>query len=48
MIFSELHFYSETLGLQTAVNLILPDPGVIARSKAPVPVLYLLYGRLGA
>lgn len=47
MIFSELHFYSETLGLQTAVNLILPDPGVIARSKAPVPVLYLLHGRYG-
>lgn len=47
MFLSEMHFYSESLGLQTSVNVLMPDPGVIAQSKAPVPVLYLLHGLSG-
>lgn len=44
MIFSDFHFFSETLGIQTAAYVLLPDPGVMAQSRAPVSVLYLLHG----
>ena len=47
MFLNEMHFFSEALGLQTSVNIIMPEPDVIARSKAPVPVLYLLHGLSG-
>ena len=47
MFLSEMHFFSEALGLQTSVNVLMPDPGVIARSNAPVPVIYLLHGLSG-
>lgn len=44
MIFSDFHFYSATLGIQTAAYVLLPDPGVMAQSAAPAPALYLLHG----
>ena len=44
MIFSDFHFYSEVLGIQTAAYVLLPEPQVMAQSASPVPVLYLLHG----
>ncbi len=44
MAFFEAHLYSPALGLQTTVNVLLPDPDVLARSDAPLPTLYLLHG----
>ncbi len=44
MIFSDFHFYSEVLGIQTAVYVLMPDEKVMKQSKEPVPVLYLLHG----
>lgn len=44
MVFSDFHFYSEVLGIQTAAYVLLPPPEVMAQSAAPVPVLYLLHG----
>ena len=44
MVFSDFHFYSEVLGIQTAVYVLMPDEKVMKQSKEPVPVLYLLHG----
>ena len=44
MVFSDFHFYSEVLGIQTAAYVLLPDEKLIKQSKQPVPVLYLLHG----
>lgn len=44
MVFSDFHFYSQTLGIQTAAYVLLPDPQIMAQSDEPVPVLYLLHG----
>lgn len=44
MVFSDFHFYSEVLGIQTAAYVLLPDPQVMAQSASPIPVLYLLHG----
>lgn len=44
MIFTDFHFYSETLGIQTAVYILLPDKAVLKQSDKPLPVLYLLHG----
>ena len=41
MVFSDFHFYSEVLGIQTAVYVLMPDEKVLRQSKEPVPVLYL-------
>jgi S-formylglutathione hydrolase FrmB len=39
MALAHLHFYSQTLGKQTAAEVLLPDSG-----KGPFPVFYLLHG----
>jgi len=44
MVFSDFHFYSEVLGIQTAAYVLMPDEKLIKQSKKPVPVLYLLHG----
>ena len=44
MVFSDFHFYSEVLGIQTAAYILLPQPQVAAQSSSPIPVLYLLHG----
>ena len=44
MVFSDFHFYSETLGIQTAVYVLMPEMDVMADQKKPLPVLYLLHG----
>lgn len=44
MFFSDFHFYSDTLQIQTAVYVLMPDEKVLKQSKEPVPVLYLLHG----
>jgi len=45
MIWNDFHFYSETLGIQTAAYVLLPDPARMeARAGKPLPTLYLLHG----
>lgn len=44
MMFSDFHFFSEVLGIQTAAYVLMPDEKVLKQSKEPVPVLYLLHG----
>lgn len=44
MVFSDFHFYSEVLGIQTAAYVLLPDEETLMRSRTAVPVLYLLHG----
>ena len=44
MVFSDLHFYSETLGIQTAAYVLMPEMDVMETQKKPLPVLYLLHG----
>lgn len=44
MVFSDFHFYSEALGVQTAVYVLMPEMDVMATQKKPLPVLYLLHG----
>lgn len=44
MVFSDFHFYSEVLGIQTAAYVLMPDEKLLKQSKQPVPVLYLLHG----
>lgn len=44
MVFSDFHFYSEVLGIQTAVYVLMPEEKLLKQSKQPVPVLYLLHG----
>ena len=38
MVFSDFHFYSEVLGIQTAAYILLPQPQVAAQSSSPIPV----------
>lgn len=45
MIWSDIHFYSETLQIQTAAYVLLPEADVLqARGGKPLPALYLLHG----
>lgn len=44
MVFSDFHFYSEVLGIQTAAYVLLPDEKTLSLSRSPLPVLYLLHG----
>lgn len=44
MTFSDFHFFSEALGIQTAAYVLMPEPKVMAQSAKPLPVLYLLHG----
>ena len=45
MIWSDFHFYSETLQIQTAAYVLLPEADVLqARGGKPLPALYLLHG----
>lgn len=44
MFFSDFHFRSDALGIQTAAYVLLPDEKTLLRSQTPVPVLYLLHG----
>lgn len=44
MMFSDFHFFSEVLGIQIAVYVLMPDEKVLKQSREPVPVLYLLHG----
>jgi len=39
-----LHFYSESLAVQTAVHVILPQPGPTLAARERYPVLWLLHG----
>lgn len=51
MAFSEIHFYSKTLGMDTAINVILPESqqGIGMQGEKvymeSYPVLWLLHGR---
>lgn len=47
MVFSDFHFYSETLQTQTAVYVLMPAEKVLKQSRKPLPVLYLLHGLNG-
>ncbi len=45
MFFSDFHFYSEALGVQTAAYVLLPDANVMRQQGGgPLPALYLLHG----
>jgi len=44
MIFSDFHFYSNTLGIQTTAYVLMPEMDVMRTQKKPLPVLYLLHG----
>ena len=37
MVFTDFHFYSEVLGIQTAAYVLLPEPKVMNQSAAPLP-----------
>lgn len=44
MVFNDFHFYSETLGIETAAYILMPEMGVMKTQQKPLPVLYLLHG----
>lgn len=45
MIWSDFHFYSQALGIQTAAYVLLPEDEVLRkRGGKPLPTLYLLHG----
>ena len=45
MAFTEFHYYSETLGIDVSVNVILPETRIMAQQEGkPLPTLYLLHG----
>ncbi|MEG1196387.1 MAG: alpha/beta hydrolase family protein [Clostridia bacterium] len=45
MYFSDFHFFSETLGIQTAAYVLLPDEQTMcAQGGGLIPTLYLLHG----
>ena len=44
MVFSDFHFFSDVLNIQTAAYILLPEPKTMAQSASPLPVLYLLHG----
>lgn len=45
MIWNDFHFYSATLGVQTAAYVLLPEPQVMPQQGgALLPTLYLLHG----
>lgn len=47
MALIDCHFYSEVLGMGTAMNVIVPEPGGSKKARRKqYPVLYLLHGRL--
>ena len=39
MVFSDFHFYSEVLGIQTAAYVLMPEMDVMATQKKPLPCL---------
>ena len=45
MVWNDFHFYSETLGIQTAAYVLMPEADVLAENAGkPLPTLYLLHG----
>ena len=45
MIWSDFHFFSETLQIQTAAYVLLPEADVLKNhAERPIPTLYLLHG----
>ena len=45
MIWNDIHFYSNTLGIQTAAYVLLPDHQTrLEHIDEPIPTLYLLHG----
>ncbi len=45
MIWNDFHFFSQTLQIQTAAYVLLPDADVLAEHAGePIPTLYLLHG----
>ena len=44
MVFNDFHFYSETLGIETAAYILMPEMHVMKTQQKPLPVLYLLHG----
>ena len=45
MIWNDFHFFSESLGIQTAAYVLLPEYAQLAaRPGEPLPTLYLLHG----
>ena len=44
MIFSDFHFSSTALGIQTTAYVLMPEMNVMKTQKKPLPVLYLLHG----
>lgn len=44
MIFTELHFFAETLGLNTAMTVLLPQPPYGQTGRPTYRTLYLLHG----
>lgn len=45
MIWNDFHFHSQTLGIETAAYVLLPEhKAVVSRGYQPIPTLYLLHG----
>jgi len=45
MIWNDFHFHSQTLGIETAAYVLLPDyKTMVDREFQPIPTLYLLHG----
>ena len=44
-MWNDLHFYSPTLGIQTAAYVLLPELAILEKHAGePIPALYLLHG----
>jgi S-formylglutathione hydrolase FrmB len=43
-MFLQLNRSSKTLGIQTSVNILLPEADIIRKLNRPIPTLYLLHG----
>lgn len=46
-MFLQLHRASQALGVETSVNVLLPEAEAIQRKNRPIPTLYLLHGLSG-
>lgn len=45
MIWNDFHFHSQTLGIETAAYVLLPEhKAIVSRRYEPIPTLYLLHG----
>ncbi|MBE5800696.1 MAG: esterase family protein [Clostridiales bacterium] len=44
MTFTDFHYFSDALGVQVSVYVLMPEPKVMAQKKRKLPCLYLLHG----